>query len=569
MRKTISLFTSLGLLLAALSATQISAEPVTLYDGNLRSLPDKQGWIYLLDPILRNNSRQVVVDRAVNLNTLRQSADHAGYFARVPLFTPHPDLPEEFNRERGYQVGFTVQLPTEQHIRPDRAGFSVIVTSRDLMGIELGFWTNEIFAQSVDFIHSEGNDQLPFRLANQYVDFVLEIKGENYTLSSAGTEILTGPLRDYSGFGTPYDISDFLFFGDDTTSASASVNIRSIWIDTVLPGSEPPVVEPEPEPDPEPTQPIVGSDAMFTVDSEASTINITGAVLGNALNNQGNGSLMTSFGGELHTVISESTIAFGPDSKIDANTNGDWAPLPGGKNGSAPADFGAKASVIIATADAAARNIEFVLTSDVIELDADGTGFSPSGITIGIPDGSAAAVDIAVGGFLPVNTSQSLAGLSSENTSSEPATITVADNIQTLTLPIQTEVSFRVATPNDASLTFTGTIIASRELPATVEPPVVEPEPEPEPEPPTPPLPPVVVEPDTAPSLSITLLASGEIQLSWDAVEGRSYLIENSDNLSDWNTKADPITIDSTSGLWTGVPETGVTFYRIILMPLN
>ncbi len=567
MRKTISLFASLPLLLAAISIIQISAEPVTLYDGNRRTLPDKQGWIYLLDPLFRNDSRQVIVDRAVNLNTLRKSADHAGYFARVPLMTPHPDLPEEFNRENGYQVGFTIQLPSERHVRPDRAGFSVIVTSRDLMGIELGFWTDEIFAQSVDFIHTEGNNQLPFRLANQYVDFVLEIKGENYSLSSADTEILTGPLRDYSGFGTPYDISDFLFFGDDTTSASASVNIRSIWIDTVLPGTEPPVVEPEPEP--EPTPPVVGTDAVFTVDQEASTISITGNVLGNPLNSQGDGSLSTSFAGDLHTVISDTAIAFGPDSIIDANPNGDWAPLPGGKNGSAPADFGAKASVIIATADAAARNIEFALTSEGIDLNTDGTGFSPSGITIGIPEESAAAVDIAVGGFLPVNTSQSLAGLSGENASSEMATLTIVDNIQTLTLPIQTDVSFRVATPDDATLTFTGTIIASREIPATIEPPVVEPEPEPEPGIPTPPLPPVVVEPDTAPSLSIELLASGEIQLNWDAVEGRSYAIETSGTLNEWTASGDPIIVDSSTGRWTGPLETGATFYRIILIPAN
>ena len=284
MRKTISILASLRAIFAFVCGLQIAAAPVTLYDGSQSSSPDKQGWIYLLDPLVFNQARQVVADGGVNLNTLRNPNDHAGYFARVPLLTPHPSIPEEFSRERGYQIGFTIQLSSEVHVRPDRAGFNIIATSRDLMGIELSFWTNEVFAQSVDFIHSEGNKQLPFQLATEYVDFVLEISGDNYILSGNGTEILTGPLRDYSGFGNPYNITDFLFLGDDTTSASASVNIRSIWIDTELSGTEPPpVIEPEPEPEPEP--PLAGETALFTVDSDASNIAITGVVLGGVRQN--------------------------------------------------------------------------------------------------------------------------------------------------------------------------------------------------------------------------------------------------------------------------------------------
>lgn len=62
-------------LLAAAFAVQVSAEPVILYDGNLRSLPEDQGWIYRLEPPVRNHSRSVLVDGAFNLNTSRNLAD--------------------------------------------------------------------------------------------------------------------------------------------------------------------------------------------------------------------------------------------------------------------------------------------------------------------------------------------------------------------------------------------------------------------------------------------------------------------------------------------------------------
>ena len=41
-----------------------------------------------------------------------------------------------------------LKLLSETHSTNDRAGLSLIVLSSDLRGIELGFWTNEIWAQS-------------------------------------------------------------------------------------------------------------------------------------------------------------------------------------------------------------------------------------------------------------------------------------------------------------------------------------------------------------------------------------------------------------------------------------
>ncbi len=47
---------------------------------------------------------------------------------------------------------------------------------------------------------------------------------------------MNGNLRDYTGFSgffDPYETPNFIFFGDDTTSAGANINFRSASIATV------------------------------------------------------------------------------------------------------------------------------------------------------------------------------------------------------------------------------------------------------------------------------------------------------------------------------------------------
>jgi hypothetical protein len=53
----------------------------------------------------------------------------------------------------------------------------------------------------------------------------------NYVLRANGTTILTGPIRDYTafaGFPDVYETPNFLFLGDDTSSASAVAGIRQV-----------------------------------------------------------------------------------------------------------------------------------------------------------------------------------------------------------------------------------------------------------------------------------------------------------------------------------------------------
>ena len=70
-----------------------------------------------------------------------------------------------------------------------------------------------------------------FSTTSGFVDYSLTMSATNYTLRGNGAVILSGPVRDYTaftGFPDPYTTPNFIFFGDDTTSASASMNLRRV-----------------------------------------------------------------------------------------------------------------------------------------------------------------------------------------------------------------------------------------------------------------------------------------------------------------------------------------------------
>jgi hypothetical protein len=111
----------------------------------------------------------------------------------------------------------------------------VIVLGEDAKGIELAFWQNEIWAQHDDatgglFTHGEG---IAFATTTGLITYQLSIQNDTYTLTADGQPILTGPVRDYSpfdGFPDPYETPNFLFLGDDTTSAETRIRLSLVSI---------------------------------------------------------------------------------------------------------------------------------------------------------------------------------------------------------------------------------------------------------------------------------------------------------------------------------------------------
>ncbi len=211
----------MGLVLSAVSL----CHGQVLYDGSLNTLPTAQGWLYATTPLFSADAVRSVSDGLTQLDTTPTTTDRAGYFS-----TFHPDVPT-LDRALGFELRWDLRVVTETHNRDDRAGFSVIMITEDLLGLEIGFWEDEVFVLEDDvpvFSHAEGADNLDTTLAVTRYD--LRVLNDQYELFSEGVAVLAGQLRDYSSFGFPYNSSSFLFFGDDTTSAAASVELARIEV---------------------------------------------------------------------------------------------------------------------------------------------------------------------------------------------------------------------------------------------------------------------------------------------------------------------------------------------------
>lgn len=189
-----------------------------LFDG-ANGLPASQGWSYISIGGIQTPTN----GNSVLLDTSQNNSYQAGYSRFLG----------RLNRTNGFTLRFTSQLIAEAHANNNRAGFSVIVLADDKRGIELAFWTNTIFAQSDSplFTHAE---EASFSTTTM-VNYALNFHPTNYILSANGTNILTGPIRDYtafSGFPNPYSSTNFLFFGDDTTSAGGTLVLRQVVLIT-------------------------------------------------------------------------------------------------------------------------------------------------------------------------------------------------------------------------------------------------------------------------------------------------------------------------------------------------
>ncbi|HEY3230532.1 MAG TPA: hypothetical protein VGJ87_15015, partial [Roseiflexaceae bacterium] len=99
----------------------------------------------------------------------------------------------------------------------------------------LGFWSDHIWAQEGGaepnlFTHAE---DAPFTTTTGLISYTLAIHGGTYALAANGAPILSGNLRDYSAFAgpiDPYETPNFIFLGDDTTSARAKIRLAALAV---------------------------------------------------------------------------------------------------------------------------------------------------------------------------------------------------------------------------------------------------------------------------------------------------------------------------------------------------
>ncbi len=247
-----SLFLTITLLLIGIGSLIISfpstyttaapAAPMVFYDGALGGLPVTQDMEFFTNP--GSSATQSFGGGATTLDTTIQIADAAGY--RVPAASA-PTL----NRADGFKLNFSLQIESENHnANNDRSGVSVILLAQDMKGIEIEFWDNEVWAQEGGaepalFTHDEGVD---FNTTTDIIAYELEIVNDTYTLTAPAMTTLTGLVRDYTDWVPPFGVPDFyeepnfVFLGDNTTSAESRIKLAYVAVTTetaVIPTNTP------------------------------------------------------------------------------------------------------------------------------------------------------------------------------------------------------------------------------------------------------------------------------------------------------------------------------------------
>jgi len=203
-----------------------------LFNASENSNPDNQGWMYLTNAFDQSETVRFTERGLHKFSTLGNLSEAAGYFS-----LQHPELPI-LSRESGFTAEFHFQIIEEIHHLSYRGGFSIIVLSKDNYGAEIVFRENEIWVYNTLFEIAEKTD---FNTTSGIIRYRINMKGTQFKLFANGEEILSGPLRDYSAFGLPYSIQNFIFFGDDTASAGAEVHISRISL--IIPSVLNPITE--------------------------------------------------------------------------------------------------------------------------------------------------------------------------------------------------------------------------------------------------------------------------------------------------------------------------------------
>jgi hypothetical protein len=223
---------------------------MVLYDAALGTRPDQQQYFQYqavngANPFGSVLATQKFENGATTLDTTPQKSDIAGYGPKTL-----PALPV-LDRNAGYGINFRLQIQQEDHTPSDknndnvddRAGFSLVIISSDKKGVQLGFWKNQIWIQNDGaaeppngslFTHGEG---AAFDTTTGLIDYTLWIKGDSYSLSSGGAQILKGRVRDYTAWqppplapANPYQTPNLIALADDTTSASAKVRLAYVAV---------------------------------------------------------------------------------------------------------------------------------------------------------------------------------------------------------------------------------------------------------------------------------------------------------------------------------------------------
>lgn len=249
-----------GAVAALALATSVSATAATqvLYDPAVTNTnPALAGWLAgSVNPLLvtaNYGSQGALITPLLPLGN-SSVAGYSNYSFDLVSNSHAPLVNAAFpvlNSGAGFRLGFGMDLDNESHSgNPDRAGFSVTLIGSDLKGVEIGFQSDRIFAQSLSgnsFVASTnpGESTTSASLVNAAFRpnrWDLAVTGGTYALTLGNQTVISGATHDYSSYigngQNAYRTPNFVFFGDNTTSARADFTFSYAAITTPVPEPE-------------------------------------------------------------------------------------------------------------------------------------------------------------------------------------------------------------------------------------------------------------------------------------------------------------------------------------------
>ena len=226
---------------SSLSAAAAPAVALDLYDGALNTTPNAQGWLAYGSADFQNYAS--TTGGQTQLDTSAASGLQAGFSNHTIVGSIVNGAFPTLDRTSGFVLSFRVKLTSETHDTLHRAGFSVIAIGSDKKGIELGFWADKVFAQDDAPNLFTKDESALFNTTADYVDYDLLVGASTYELKANGASLLSGSVRDYAAFvppfpaPDPYETPNYIFLGDDTTSARGNASIARVSVAVPEPAS--------------------------------------------------------------------------------------------------------------------------------------------------------------------------------------------------------------------------------------------------------------------------------------------------------------------------------------------
>jgi Ca2+-binding RTX toxin-like protein len=241
-----------------------------LFSGALGTTPDAQGWLGfttlslppLLLPVQQSASGggRSGTTRLLSPGEGLAAPDYGiGGYGNLSSSSPTPRNPAfpVLDRALGFSVELRLRINQESHGSDrngdgldDRAGFSLTVLASDGRGIELGFWTDAIWAQRggpPGTLFTQNPGERVLHSTGRLTTYSLAVVGDRYVLSAGGRPILQGQVQDYSAFDpaasglplpyNPYTATSSIVLGDNSRSAGADVELASVAVNSPLLGS--------------------------------------------------------------------------------------------------------------------------------------------------------------------------------------------------------------------------------------------------------------------------------------------------------------------------------------------